>query len=724
MVPSLEVRLSPDLAPSGDHTQGHQEFEPTIEQLHEQEFEPTIEQLHEVGSDTADNQGDLEVREWDSLSSIAPSVEPGPGVTFENRPRGFRARWRASGKQPLILQTTDILQDTKRAKLEQAQNDAEHAKTVPLDSSVLGNIQQTAQLEAMRRFRTNALVLPWEKGPLAPLFGGQSILFPKPEASEPKMPLIGLVDTLNPVPTSASSSQVSLPIRSKFAEKRIASARVTVSDDEMRSKALNQVKTLILLDVSGTALGQSMCNLAGTLDENADIAQVLSDAFANKATGTICKRVSSLWLFAEWLIRHGGNCIWDVTEQEAYEHMCYLRSVGSAPTKPTHLVEALRFAHAVLRFSRVDLATVLSNRVVGAAHSMYVQKRKLKQAPQLTVDMVHTLETLCIEESSTLTTLVSGALLFCVFGCARWSDVSRLEKIWTDEHAGLVIVEAESSKHKTSRSKEDKTRLLPYTAIGNFMEEKSWGKAFVKAWLEVNQNARQVFLPSWNDRAGSWASAPMSTTEATCFLRELLEPTVGPEEVMVFSSHSCKPTLLTWVGMYEGISREERTLLGHHVEPNTKSATTYNRDAQLMLQAKVARVLAMIRSSELKPDAGRAHRLFDLVDKEEHTQVIPEPATPEQSEESDYDEDEPQTAHNEVINKKRPKMPDELFDEFSLVAHRLTGTIHVVKDFGEGLLACGRHRTVNMEDLEQDSIDPAVAAFCQQCSTVMTVRGY
>ncbi|CAK8986161.1 unnamed protein product, partial [Durusdinium trenchii] len=45
--------------------------------------------------------------------------------------------------------------------------------------------------------------------------------------------------------------------------------------------------------------------------------------------------------------------------------------------------------------------------------------------------------------------------------------------------------------------------------------------------------------------------------------------------------------------------------------------------------------------------------LFDLVDKEEHTQVIPEPATPEQSEESDYDEDEPQTAHNEVINKKR-----------------------------------------------------------------------
>ena len=133
-----------------------------------------------------------------------------------------------------------------------------------------------------------------------------------------------------------------------------------------------------------------------------------------------------------------------------------------------------------------------------------------------------------------------------------------------------------------------------------------------------------------------------------------------------------------------------------------------------MLQAKVARVLAMIRSSELKPDAGRAHRLFDLVDKEEHTQVIPEPATPEQSEESDYDEDELQTAHNEVINKKRPKMPDELFDEFSLVAHRLTSTIHVVKDFGEGLLACGRHRTVNMEDLEQDSIDPAVAPFCQR----------
>ena len=61
------------------------------------------------------------------------------------------------------------------------------------------------------------------------------------------------------------------------------------------------------------------------------------------------------------------------------------------------------------------------------------------------------------------------------------------------------------------------------------------------------------------------------------------------------------------------MSREERTLLGHHVEANTKAATTYNRDAQLLLQMKVITVLNMIKDGVLAPDVSRAERLTRLM---------------------------------------------------------------------------------------------------------------
>jgi len=42
-------------------------------------------------------------------------------------------------------------------------------------------------------------------------------------------------------------------------------------------------------------------------------------------------------------------------------------------------------------------------------------------------------------------------------------------------------MEAGSSKHKTSKSKEDKTRLLPFTALGRFDSDDAWGESFVNA---------------------------------------------------------------------------------------------------------------------------------------------------------------------------------------------------------------------------------------------------
>lgn len=109
----------------------------------------------------------------------------------------------------------------------------------------------------------------------------------------------------------------------------------------MLAKCLNQIKNLILLDLQGTEVGVTLCNLAGGLDESTDVLQVLRDCFARKATATILKRTSSLWNLAGWMLENEQTTIWNITEGQLYSFMCALRDQQAAPTKASHLVEAL-----------------------------------------------------------------------------------------------------------------------------------------------------------------------------------------------------------------------------------------------------------------------------------------------------------------------------------------------------------------------------------------------
>ena len=143
----------------------------------------------------------------------------------------------------------------------------------------------------------------------------------------------------------------------------------------------------------------------------------------------------------------------------------------------------------------------------------------------------------------------------------------------------------------------------------------------------------------------------MTTAEASLFLKEMLEPILGPEAVAHFSSHSCKPTILTWCGMTDILTREERTMLGHHIEPTTKSAITYNRDSQLLLQAKVSKVLDKIIHGQIDPDATRASRLSRLIHKEQADNGG------ETSAESDIEDTEVASIHSKVHLADRPSVP-------------------------------------------------------------------
>ena len=107
-----------------------------------------------------------------------------------------------------------------------------------------------------------------------------------------------------------------------------------------------------------------------------------------------------------------------------------------------------------------------------------------------------------------------------------------------------------------------------------------------------------LWLVCWNEGSTGW-------------IREILEPALGYREASRYSSHSCKTTLITWSSMINLFTQSERTLLGHHL--SLGSAPTYSRDAQILLQSKVAQMLRMIREGKFCPDESRAARLSSML---------------------------------------------------------------------------------------------------------------
>ena len=664
-----------------------------------------------------------------SLDAMQPSSEQfGDGETAGPKifaAIGFSARWKArsqtkrddlsmfegewSGSQPQTPLTGSapcLTPSAKSLKTQDVVAMKSNNESRDVTPTQLQNVARLASLEAMQRFRTHDIKMPWEQGHLAPVFGGPMPAMPPVKGLVP--PVVVLVDTLARVALTKQDSPLPMGPVSKFAVKRIAASKCVIPEDEMLSRCLNQIESLLLLDLQGTEVCVTLCNLAGGLGDTIEVPQILKDCFEIKATATILRRTSSLWSFAGWMLKSEQTPVWSVTKQQLYSYMCSLRDQNAAPTRASHVLEALTFFDANFRFRKTSFRAFLAPRVQGAAHSMYLGKRKLRQAPQLTSAAVTALEIICTSNTNLLRTAVSETLLFFVYASVRWSDFSRLEHIWVDKFEELVLVEAESAKHKTSKSKEDTTRLLPFTTLGRFDSEDAWDESFVNALNEIQEINGKPFLPAWNDGADSWAVSPMTTAEVSLFLKEFLDPDLGQEAVAQFSSHSCKPTVLTRCGMTDFLTTEERTMLGHHVEASTKSATTCNRDPQLLPKVKVAKVLQMIVEGELDPDASRASRLNKLLRSE-----LPEEPD-DMSQESDLEDTEVASIHSKLHLADRPGMPIGEPDEYTFVAHKLTETEHVLRDEETDRLAFGRLRTINMNGVEPNAIDAATAPFCIQ----------
>lgn len=130
--------------------------------------------------------------------------------------------------------------------------------------SVSQHVSAIASSNAYQIARTSDIRMPWQKGPLAPIFNQHSGIF-RP-LSIWNLPRVGLSNVGGCRPIMQMPLDLGDPLSSSvnFAKQRLAAEKFYVPEDELRTKVLNQFKLLLLIDLKATRLGTFMMDAVGS----------------------------------------------------------------------------------------------------------------------------------------------------------------------------------------------------------------------------------------------------------------------------------------------------------------------------------------------------------------------------------------------------------------------------------------------------------------------------
>ena len=331
-------------------------------------------------------------------------------------PKGFRKRWRAAAAELISdgAASNEGSEEFCGGEASRVDNDvvqSEISETVAKRTCIA--VSDNAVSSAFTALRKSSVKMPWETGPLSPLFTGQFVLQQKTEL--PDIPLVGIQDVSSQLVSSESEhDNISKPYVSltNFAKKRIAASKFTVNDDDLRVRALGHFRNLICSDLKGTRVGTSLLDKLGKMCGEHELATIVSDTWLTNRL-VLCLNVLHLWpgSFRGWCIIKDTSCF-RPSEKDLYEYMQHLRHTGAGPTAASHFEQAFRMCHEVLGMLHVDIKQVLSPRVTGAAHTMFLGKRKLVQAPAFSLHAIQIFEDVCLNSEHMHKRVIDGALMF------------------------------------------------------------------------------------------------------------------------------------------------------------------------------------------------------------------------------------------------------------------------------------------------------------------------
>ena len=394
---------------------------------------------------------------------------------------------------------------------------------------------------------------------------------------------------------------------------------VEIHDEkDKRLSVISNWTSLVCINLDAFSLSD-LLEASDSMVTHADVEMSLTACFSRKATSTLSKRFYSLNKFVNYCCRNGLQ-FFPVRELVVFTYLQQL--VGdekSAPSAGRSLLEALRFARGVIGL-KGDIATLGSSRVDGLAVELAKKAGPIQQAAALSVQQVIALERLVAQTDDLRDRVTFGGMLVLLYSCGRFSDGQRAVNLDVDQASidmtvmgGQGFVELQVLGHKGARSDVLRRTFLPLVApvysLGGYDWFRSWLQAREALGLTVGGKLDKPFLCRFN-ASGAPMNLELTSAECTALLRRALKVT-EPDKSCTIRSHSLKTTPLSWCCKH-GLDLGTRRLLGHHLDPGSKSAETHGRDFMSPAVRSLEGVLDDIKKGVFRPDESRSRRFVKV----------------------------------------------------------------------------------------------------------------
>ena len=446
----------------------------------------------------------------------------------------------------------------------------------------------------------------WEQGVWADIFGDGKFLNSSWTACALKRPQLFNVQTMT---TEATTE---LPPRAKA--RKLGEGSCTHADivvhktdqtwqEERESILQNALKRWLMVCTYFNAKTMIRVHLDCALEEMAKLT-ILADVFRGRAPATLLKRVRAV----EKMCQHLGIGAFPPTEAAVYEFFTLERSLGAPPSRLRSYMEALNFCRHILNMDELT-SVVNSRRCLGTTSSDV--PHVAAQAEPLKVEELKLLHKV-LQSGEPWDRVFAGALLFATYSRSRWADLMHTDKVLIDrdEDGDIAFLEGHTSTHKTMRSSLFRHRFLPLTAPGLGVTHDSWAELWLDSRKQLGMALppTHVVMPAPNSE-GAPSTRPLTSQEASQWLRKLLTGSKEVDRDRKVSIHSCKATCLSYCAKY-GMDALARLQLGYHTggDSGLRMVHTYSRDALAEPLAKLNKVLTDIRLLRFRPDCTRSGR--------------------------------------------------------------------------------------------------------------------
>ena len=348
---------------------------------------------------------------------------------------------------------------------------------------------------------SDSLLLPWETGVFAQIFGNAELLslptvcLPEPDS--------GLMDeVIAAVDAVESSKPMQLASCYDKAVRNVQDMEYFENKHRLLELACGQWLKMLACDWSATGVGEILAKDMQKDATGACAYETLKACFGIKSPQTLLKRASSLRRYFKWHseIRDDAQfvelCPLPFVEQDVWDFFHWLRKnriqTNRGFTNAPAFLETVRFMKFTRELRSSDVV-LLSRRLLGFGSIERMQKGPTRQAAPL--ELVHLQRLHDVLQSADCLTdrLGAGVMLICIYGRARWSDLRYIHHVVVEEgrNGFLTLYTAE---HKTSAVGARREQYLPLVVPWMGVTHDEWVRTFLEVYMQAGMDIHRVPL--------------------------------------------------------------------------------------------------------------------------------------------------------------------------------------------------------------------------------------